>query len=66
MNFSMDFVHNAFDILNGTITAENLAEKAIEKAKAVADNKDFSVEAYSDTALTNTFMAYCPGFEKIK
>ena len=59
-------LYNAFDILNGTITAENLAEKAIEKAKAVADNKDFSVEAYSDTALTNTFMAYCPGFEKIK
>ncbi len=59
-------LYSAFDILNGIITPENLAEKAIEKVNAVADNKDFTVEAYSDTSLTNAFMAYCPGFEKIK
>lgn len=55
----------AFDILNGTITAENMAEKAVSRAAAVADNKDFTVAAYNET-LANVFAAYCPGFEIIK
>lgn len=58
-------LHCAFDILNGTITAENMAEKAASRATAAADNKDFTVAAYSET-LTNVFAAYCPGFEIIK
>lgn len=58
-------LHCAFDILNGTITAENMAEKAASRAAAAADNKDFTVAAYSDK-LANVFAAYCPGFEIIK
>lgn len=58
-------LHAAFDILNGTITAENIAEKAIARVSAAADSKDFSISAY-DPALKNTFMAYCAGFETIR
>lgn len=58
-------LYTAFDMLNGTITEENLAAKSNEWLITAADNKNFSVAAY-DAALTNTFMAYCPGFEKIK
>ena len=58
-------LHSTFDILNGTTTAENLAEKATARVNAAADNKDFTVTAYN-TTLKNTFMAYCPGFEVIK
>mgnify|MGYP003312479829 CR=1 FL=1 len=57
-------VHCAFDILNGTTTAENFAEKVQERVIAAANNKDFTVAPYGE--LANTFMAYCPGFEIIK
>ena len=57
-------VHCAFDILNGTLTAENLAEKAQTRVTAAADNKNFTVAPYGE--LSNVFMAYCPGFEVIK
>lgn len=57
-------LYSAFEILNGTATAENLAVKAQERVTAAADNKDFTVAPYG--ALANTFMAYCPGFEVIK
>lgn len=58
-------LHSTFDILNGTTTAENLAEKVQARVNSAADNENFTVEAYN-TVLTNTFKAYCPGFEKIK
>ncbi len=58
-------VHCAFDLLNGTTTAENLAEKVAERVNAAADNKDFAISAY-DTVLKNTFKAYYPGYEVIK
>lgn len=58
-------LHAAFDILNGTITDENIAEKAMARVTAAADNKDFTISAYN-TILKNTFMAYCAGFETIK
>lgn len=57
-------VHCAFDLLNGTITAENFAEKVQARLTDAADNKEFTVAPYGE--LTNTFMAYCPGFETIK
>lgn len=57
-------VHCAFDILNGTTTAESFAEKVQARVNAAADNKEFTVAPYE--ALANTFMAYCPGFEIIK
>lgn len=56
-------VYCAFDILNGTTTAENFAEKVQERVINAADNKDFTIAPYG--TLTNTFMAYCPGFEVI-
>ncbi len=56
-------VYCAFDILNGTTTAENFAEKVQERVINSADNKDFTIAPYG--TLTNTFMAYCPGFEVI-
>lgn len=55
----------AFDILNGTTTAENLAEKAVARAAAAADSKNFTITAYSEK-LTNVFAAYCEGFEIVK
>ncbi len=58
-------LHTVFDLLNGTVTTENLAEKAQARVTAAADSKDFTIAPY-DTVLTNTFMAYCPGFEKVK
>ena len=57
-------VYCAFDILNGTTTAENFAEKVQERANIAADNKDFTIAPYG--TLTNAFMAYCPGFEVVK
>lgn len=56
-------VYCAFDILNGTTTAENFAEKVQERANTAADNKEFTIAPYGE--LTNAFMAYCPGFEVI-
>lgn len=55
----------AFDILNGTTTAENMAENAASRAAAAADNKNFTIGAYSEK-LTNVYAAYCPAFEKVK
>ena len=57
-------VYSAFEILNGTITAENFAEKAVEWVTTAADNKEFAVTAYE--GLDNVFKCFCPGFEKIK
>lgn len=57
-------LYTAFDILNGTVTAENLSQKAPEWLNTAADNKEFTVAAYD--SYTNTFMTYCPGFEIIK
>ncbi len=57
-------VHCAFDILNGTTTAENLAEKVQARVIAAANNKDFTIAPYGE--LTNTFTVYCPGFEIVK
>lgn len=58
-------VYCAFDMLNGTTTAENFADNVIERAKQAADEKTFTVAAYN-VSLQNTFAAYCPGFEIIK
>ncbi len=57
-------VHCAFDLLNGTTTAENLAEKAQARVNNAADNKEFTIAPYGE--LANTFMAYCPGFITVK
>lgn len=57
-------LHCAFDILNGTATAENLAENAQARVTAAADNKNFTVAPYGE--LANAFMAYCPGFEVVR
>lgn len=53
-------VYSAFDMLNGTYTAESAASCATK----AADNKNFSVAAYGE--LANAFMCYCPGFETIR
>ncbi|MBR4858975.1 MAG: DUF3798 domain-containing protein [Clostridia bacterium] len=57
-------VHSTFDLLNGTTTAENMAEKVTSRVSAAADSKEFTVEAYDDMA--NVFKAYQPGFEAIR
>lgn len=57
-------VHCAFDLLNGTVNPENLAEKAQARVTDAADNKAFTIAPYGE--LANAFMAYCPGFETIK
>lgn len=54
----------AFDILNGTLTAENMATYAAGRAVNAADNKGFAVVPYG--TLTNVFAAYCEGFEIVK
>ncbi len=53
-------VYSAFDMLNGTFTAESAANWATK----AADSKSFTVSAYGE--LANTYMCYCPGFEVIK
>ena len=58
-------LHCAFDILNGTVTAENMATYATGRATNAADNKNFSIAAYS-AELTNVYAAYCEGFEIVK
>lgn len=58
-------LHCAFDILNGTMTAETMAGNAAARAENAADNKSFTVAPYS-AELTNVFAAYCEGFEIIK
>ena len=57
-------VHCAFDILNGAVTEENFAEKAQERVATAANNGKFTIAPYDE--LSNTFKAYCPGFEVIK
>ena len=58
-------VYGAFEILSGTATAENLAERVSEIAAYSADSKNFAISVYDD-AHANSFKAYCPGFEKIR
>ena len=58
-------LHCAFDILNGTLTAETMATYAEGRAINAADNKNFSVVPYS-AELANVFAAYCEGFEIVK
>ncbi len=57
-------LHCAFDILNGTLTAENMATHAAGRAENAADNKNFAIAPYG--TLTNVFAAYCEGFEIVK
>ncbi len=58
-------LHCAFDILNGTMTAETMAGAAAARAENAADNKKFAIVPYS-AELTNVFAAYCEGFEIVK
>ena len=58
-------LHCAFDLLNGTMNAENMADTVAVRANDVADDKNFTITAYN-TVLTNVFMAYVPGFEIVK
>lgn len=57
-------VHSAFDLLNGTMTAENMADKATVRALVAANSDDFSIAAYGTKK--NVYMAYQPGFETIR
>lgn len=58
-------LHCAFDILNGTTTAETMAGAVVARAENAADNKKFSIAPYS-AELANVFAAYCEGFETVK
>lgn len=57
-------VHSAFDILCGTMTAENMADKATVRALVAANSDDFSITAYNEKS--NVFMAYQAGFETLR
>lgn len=57
-------VHSTFDLLNGTMTAENMAEKAPVRVQVAADSKDFTVVAHAE--YTNIYIAYQPGFEELR
>ncbi len=57
-------VHSSFDLLNGTMTAENMADKATVRALVAANSDDFSITAYGTKK--NAFMAYQPGFETLR
>lgn len=57
-------VHSSFDLLNGTMTAENMADKATVRALVAANSDDFSITAYGTKK--NVYMAYQPGFETIR
>lgn len=57
-------IHSAFDILNGTMTAENMADKATVRALVAANSDEFSIGAYGTKS--NVFVAYQPGFETIR
>ncbi len=50
-------VYSAFDMLNATTTADNLAEKVILRLTDAADSKTFTAKAYNDT-MKNVFCAY--------
>lgn len=57
-------IHSTFDILGGTMTAENMADKATVRALVAANSDDFSITAYGTKA--NVYMAYQPGFETLR
>ncbi len=57
-------IHSTFDILNGTTTAENMADKVSARAIVAADTTDFTIAPYGEEK--NVFMAYQAGFEVIK
>lgn len=57
-------VHSSFDLLGGTMTTENMADKATVRALVAANSDDFSITAYGTK--NNTFMAYQPGFETLR
>lgn len=57
-------IHSAFDILNGTTTAENMAEKVTSRLNVAANNDSFSVAVYDK--MSNVFKAYQPGFETLR
>lgn len=57
-------VHSAFDILGGTMTAGNMADKATVRALVAANSDDFTISAYNEKA--NVYMAYQPGFETLR
>ncbi len=57
-------IHSAFDLLNGTMTAENMAEKVVSRISVAANSEELTVAAY-DT-MTNVFKAYQPGFETLR
>lgn len=57
-------LHCTFDILNSTMTSENMSDTATARAANAADNKDFTIAPYG--ALANVFAAYCEGFETVK
>ena len=57
-------IHSAFDLLNGTMTAENMADKATVRALVAANSDDFSIAANGTKPIV--YMAYQPGFETIR
>ena len=57
-------IHSAFDLLNGTMTAENMAEKVVSRISVAANSEELTVAVY-DT-MTNVFKAYQPGFETLR
>jgi hypothetical protein len=58
-------VHCTFDILNGTTTAENMAEKVTMRVTDASINDTLTVKVY-DEKLTNVFAAYSDGYVTIK
>lgn len=58
-------IHSAFDLLNGTITAENMAEKVASRLTVAAGSDEFTVAAYTEAG-ANVFKAYKPGFETLR
>lgn len=56
----------AFDMLNGTTTAENLAERVQLRVGDTEKDEKLTVEAYHDTELKNAFAVYYPAYEVIK
>ncbi len=57
-------IHSAFDLLNGTITAENIAEKVTSRVNVAADTEEISVTAYDQ--MSNVFKVYQAGFETLR
>ncbi len=58
-------VHCTFDILNGTTTAENMAEKVTMRVTDASIGDTLTVRVY-DEKLTNVFAAYSDGYVTIK